>query len=45
VFIAAAAGRLKNPSDALQAEVEACVAASEGAATLGLNRVVFESDS
>jgi hypothetical protein len=36
VFIAAAAGRLKNLRDALQAEAEACVAASEGA-----NRVVF----
>jgi hypothetical protein len=38
-FVAAAAGQLKNLRDSLQAE--ACVAASEGAAALGLNRVIF----
>jgi hypothetical protein len=40
-FVAAAAGQLKNLRDSLQAEAEACVAASEGAAALGLNRVIF----
>jgi ribonuclease HI len=44
-FIARAAGELLNLKDALQAEVEACVAAAEGAAALGLNHVLFESDS
>jgi hypothetical protein len=44
-FIAAAAGKLKYLKDALHVEAEACVAASEGAAALGLNRVIFESDS
>jgi ribonuclease HI len=44
-FIAAAAGKLRHLHDALQAETEACVAATEGAAALGLHRVVFESDS
>jgi ribonuclease HI len=44
-FIAAAAGKLRHLHDALQAETEACVAATEGAAALGLHRVIFESDS
>jgi ribonuclease HI len=44
-FIAAAAGKLRHLHDALQAETEACAAAVEGAAALGLNRVIFESDS
>jgi ribonuclease HI len=44
-FIAAAAGKLRHLHDALQAEAEACVAATEGAVALGLHRVVFESDS
>ena len=43
-FIAAAAGKSHNCRDALQAEAEACVAAVEGAATIGLHRVQFESD-
>ena len=30
--------------DALQVEAEACVVATEGAANIGLKRVVFESD-
>jgi hypothetical protein len=42
-FIAAAAGKLKHVRHALQAETEACVAAVEGAAALGLHRIVFES--
>jgi hypothetical protein len=40
-FIAAAAGKLRHLRDALHAEAEACVAATEGAAALGLHRVVF----
>jgi ribonuclease HI len=44
-FIAAAAGKLRHLHDALQAETGACVAATEGAAALGLHRVIFESDS
>ncbi|KAM0915505.1 hypothetical protein ACQ4PT_010803 [Festuca glaucescens] len=44
-FIAAAAGKLRHLRDALQAEAKACAAATEGAAALGLHRVVFESDS
>jgi ribonuclease HI len=44
-FIAAAARKLRHLHDALQAEAEACVAATEGAVALGLHRVVFESDS
>jgi hypothetical protein len=43
-FIAAAAGKLKHIRSALQAETEACTATTEGAATLGFHRVVFESD-
>ena len=43
-YIAAAAGKLRYLKDALQAEAEACVAATEGASALGLNRVIFESD-
>ena len=43
-FVAAAAGKLSNVKDALTAESEACVAAVEGAAELGLHRVIFESD-
>ena len=44
-FVAAAAGKLRHLRNALQAEAEACVAATEGAVALGLNRVIFESDS
>jgi ribonuclease HI len=44
-FVAAEAGKLRHLRSALQAETEALVAAVEGAAALGLNRVVFESDS
>jgi hypothetical protein len=44
-FIACAAGGLWNLRDVLQAEVEACVVAAEGAAALGLNHILFESDS
>jgi ribonuclease HI len=43
-FIAAAAGKLRHIGSALQAETEACAAAVEGAAALGLHRIVFESD-
>ena len=44
-FIAAAAEKLKHLRNALQAETEACPAATEGASALGLHRVIFESDS
>jgi hypothetical protein len=43
--IGAAAGKLRYIRDPLQAEAEAGLAAVEGAAAMGLNRVVFESDS
>jgi ribonuclease HI len=43
-FIAAAAGKLRHLRDALQAEAEACVMVTEGAAAMGLHRVIFESD-
>jgi hypothetical protein len=43
--IVGAAGKLRYIRDPLQAEVEAGLAAVEGAAAMGLNRVVFESDS
>jgi hypothetical protein len=43
--IVAAAGKLRYIRDPLQAEAEAGLAAVEGAAAMGLNRVVFESDS
>jgi hypothetical protein len=44
-FFAAATGKLRHISSALQAETEACAAAIEGAAALlGLHRIVFESD-
>jgi hypothetical protein len=43
-FIAAATGKLRHIGSALQAETEACAAAVEGAAALGLHRIVFESD-
>jgi ribonuclease HI len=44
-FVGAAAGKLRHLRDALQAEAEAGVAAVEGAVALGLNQVIFESDS
>jgi ribonuclease HI len=40
-FIAGVAGKLRNMKDALQADTEGCVAASEGAAALGFTRVIF----
>ena len=43
-FVAAASGKLNNVKDALAAEAEACVAAVEGAAAIGLHRVILESD-
>jgi hypothetical protein len=43
-FIAAVAGKLKHIHSSLQAETEACAAATKGAASLGFHRVVFESD-
>jgi ribonuclease HI len=43
--IGAAAGKLWYIRDPLQAEAEAGLAAVEGAVAMGLNRVVFESDS
>ena len=43
-FIAAAAGSLLHVKDAFQAEAEACNAAVEGAAAIGLHRLIFESD-
>ena len=44
LFVAAAAGKISNVKDALAAEAEACVAAAQGAAELGLHRVILESD-
>jgi hypothetical protein len=40
-FIAAAVGKLRHLRDALQAEAEARVAATEGAAAMGLHWVIF----
>jgi phage tail protein X len=40
-FITAVAGKLQHLRSALQAETEACVAANEGAAALGLHRIIF----
>jgi hypothetical protein len=38
------AGKLRHIRTVLQAETETCAAATEGAAALGLHRLVFESD-
>jgi hypothetical protein len=35
------AGKLQHLRSALQSETEACVAANEGAAALGLHRIIF----
>ncbi|XP_073363127.1 uncharacterized protein [Aegilops tauschii subsp. strangulata] len=43
-FIAAAAGKLEHIRSPLQAELSACMMAIDGAADLGAQRVVFESD-
>ena len=44
-FVGAAAGKLHHIRDALHVEAEACLAAIEGAAAIGLHRVILESDS
>ena len=44
-FLAGAAGKIVHAKSALQAEVFACSEAIEGAARLGMYRVLFESDS
>ncbi|RLN29342.1 hypothetical protein C2845_PM05G03480 [Panicum miliaceum] len=43
--ICAGAGKLLHQTDALQTEVRACLQGAKAAATLGISKVIFETDS
>lgn len=44
-FVAAGTGKAVHLRDALHSEAVACLAAIEGAVSIGANRIIFESDS